>query len=133
MISLYQKVDRFQRRLLRKVLDIKWPRIIKNETIYQVTKVKKWSEIIKKRRLSWVGHLLRLDAQTPARLALKEACKITKKKPGRKVSWIDVVKKDLKDSRLNLNTKDNEVFFEELKIICCDRKQWKTEIRYMML
>jgi hypothetical protein len=31
-----------------------------------------WSEAIKKRRLNWFGHLLRLPENTPAKLALKE-------------------------------------------------------------
>ena len=72
--TMNEKIDSFHRRLLRKVLNVKWPRIIRNNVLYEAAKVEKWSKIIKRRRLSWLGHLLRLDKQTPARLALKEAC-----------------------------------------------------------
>ena len=131
--TICEKIDSFQRRLLRKVLNVKWPRIVKNEVLYEITKVTRWSKIIKKRRLSWLGHLLRLDAQTPARIALKEACRIVKKRPGRKNSWIETIKNDLKNSNLNLNINNNETFFNNLEIICKDRKRWKSEMRYMML
>ena len=87
----------------------------------------------KKRRLSWVGHLLRLHTETPARVALKEACRCIKKKPNRKLTWIDLIKNDLKDSSLVLNVQTNETFFNDLEIICADRERWRNEIRYMML
>ena len=37
--SLDEKIDSFHRRLLRKVLNVKWPRIIRNNVLYEVTKV----------------------------------------------------------------------------------------------
>ena len=48
--------------------------MIKNEqlAIYEKTKTTKWSESIPKRRLTWVGHLIRLNDKTPARVALRE-------------------------------------------------------------
>ena len=49
--SIIDKVDSFHRRLLRKALNIKWPRIETNENLYNRTKVEKWSKIIKQRRL----------------------------------------------------------------------------------
>ena len=108
---------------------------MKNEEIYQLTKVKKWSEIIRKRRLSWVGHLLRLDEDTPARLALREACKEVKRNIGKhKLTWIEVIKKDLhNNSNLNLPTGNDRVFFEELAKVCEDRVKWRKEISHMML
>ena len=43
---------------------------MKNEEVYHITNVVKWSETIRKQRLSWLGHLLRLEKSTPARIAL---------------------------------------------------------------
>ena len=54
--------------------------------------------------------------RTPARIALKEACRVIKKKPGRKANWIDTIKNDLKRSNLSINTNSNEVFFNELEV-----------------
>ena len=95
--SIIDKVDSFHRRLLRKALNIKWPRIETNENLYNRTKVEKWSKIIKQRRLSWLGHLPRLDEKTPARIALKESCRKVKRNIGKnKTTWIQVVKNDVK-------------------------------------
>ena len=46
--TLNQRIDSFQRRLLRRVLNIKWPKVTKNDIIYERTKTKRWSQIIKK-------------------------------------------------------------------------------------
>ena len=133
--SLNDKVDSLHRRLLRKVINVKWPKIIANEYLYNLTKTEKWSISIKRRRLSWLGHLLRLDKDTPARLALKEACKVVKKNTGgrSKTTWIQVIKNDIRNSELPVNLVDDESFFNELEEICKDRIRWKHEIKYMML
>ena len=70
-------------------------------------KVEKWSKIIKQRRLSWLGHLLRLDEKTPAQIALKESCRKVKRNIGKnKTTWIQVVKNDVKNSTLEINLND---------------------------
>ena len=38
--------------------------------IYAYIDCEPWSEMIRGRRLSWLGHLMRLHPQTPARKAL---------------------------------------------------------------
>ena len=132
--TLCNKIDSFHRRMLRKVLNIKWPNILKNDEVYRITNVVKWSEIIRKRRLSWLGHLLRLDENTPARIALREACKVVKGKIGRhKLTWIELVKKDFRGSRLNLDVNDEKTFFNQLAAFCNDRIEWNKEIKHMML
>ena len=131
--SIINKVNSFHRRLLRKALNIKWPRIETNENLYNRTKVEKWSKIIKQRRLSWLGHLLRLDEKTPARIALKESCRKVKRNIGKsKTTWIQVVKNDVKNSTLEINLNDDETFFKELEAVCKDRIRWKHEIRHML-
>ena len=51
-------------------MNIKWPQIITNEELMIKTKTN-WSDTIRKKRLSWYGHVSRLDEQTPAKTALK--------------------------------------------------------------
>ncbi len=48
-------IDSYHRRLLRNIINIKWPNKITNEALYKTTKQKKWSKTIKTRRLSWFG------------------------------------------------------------------------------
>ena len=129
-----KKIDSLHRRLLRKTLNIKWPQIMRNEEVYEKTKTEKWSKTIKKRRLGWLGHLLRLDPNTPARIALKEAVKeIPKNVGGNRTIWIDIIKKDIKNSKIDVDTTNSKILFEKLEIICKDRQRWKKEVRCMML
>ena len=119
---------------MRKVLNIKWPKVITNIELYQIANAEKWSFTIKKRRLSWLGNLLRLDVATPARIALKESVRPVKKIVGKhKFTWIELVKKDLQSSRLNLDFQSDYVLFNILSEICSNRSRWRKEVRHMML
>ena len=132
--TVANKIDSFQRRQLRHMLNIKWPKVVTNEEIYRRTKVKKWSYVIKKRRLSWLVHLLRLSIDTPARKALNESIK---KHPrnvgGSQMTWIDLVKKDLKNGGPPLNFNDDVKLFNELTTLCQDRNKWRNQVKHMML
>ena len=89
-----------------------------NAQVYNFTKVTKWSITIRKRRLTWFGHLLRLDKETPARKALTVACKLIKKKPGRqKLTWLELVRKDV-NAMFELAAESNESFCEKISEIC---------------
>jgi hypothetical protein len=63
-------IDIFQRKLLRRILQIFYPSIISNDDLYKKTQTTPWSKRIRLRRLNWLGHLLRLPTDTPARKAL---------------------------------------------------------------
>ena len=53
--KILTRIDSFQRRMLRiYVLNIRYPRIIRNEEVYRITKQKQWSIQIKIRRLKWL-------------------------------------------------------------------------------
>jgi len=102
--SIEEEIDAFQRSLLRRLLDIKWPRKITNEELYEKTKVTKWSRKIKKRRLLWLGHLLRLPDDTPARQALLEYQRPVRRPRGKpKTTWISSVQKELKEIQEDMN------------------------------
>ena len=82
--STISRIDSFQRRLMRQVVGVRWPKVMKNDELYQLTKAEKWSVIIKKRRLSWLGHMLRLNEETPVKKALEEYLRKIKKKKGKR-------------------------------------------------
>lgn len=68
------QIDSFHRKMIRvNVLNVKWPKKVSNEMVYETTKLKPWSEKIKKQRLTWFGHLARMDEKTPVKIALKYA------------------------------------------------------------
>ena len=78
-----------------------------------------------RRRLSWLGHLLRLSEETPARKALAKYCEPSTRPIGRpKTTWIATVMKDLEYSHIQL-TQD---LVEDIKTIteeCSDREEWR--------
>ena len=60
-----KKIDEFHRRILRYAIGIKWPRKISTHRLYQLTKTEPWRITIKRRRLTFLGHIMRLPIETP--------------------------------------------------------------------
>ena len=116
--TLGNQIDSFQRRILRSyVLNIRWPKILKNEDVYEKTKTEPWSKTIEKKRLKWFGHLMRLDENTPARKALSVALIQSKRPRGRpKFTWLELMQKQLQEINLK---------WEEASQLAKDRKKWK--------
>ena len=118
--KLEHKIDVFQRSLLRRMLKINWQDRITNEELYERTKQEKWSDIIKIRRLNWFGHLMRLPEETPAKIALKESERKTRKPPGRsKQTWMKQIKNQVEDLKLDYNDIEN---------LTSNRTLWRTLI-----
>ncbi len=87
--AVEKTIDVFQRNFLRKILDIRWPYKISNKDMYKHTKQEQWRQKIKRRRLKWLGYLMRLLTETPAQQALQESLCPTKRPPGKpKTTWI---------------------------------------------
>ena len=114
-----EKIDAFQRKILRiNVLNITWPKKISNENVYKIAKVKPWSQKIKKQKLTWFGHLMRMHKDVPARKALAFAQQFYHRSRGRpKTTWIKSFEKILTDE-MNLTWNEAE---EKAQ----DRKTWK--------
>ena len=60
-VARNNKMDIAHRKHLRKCLNVFYPKIISNETLYAVTKQAPVSNFIQKRRKSHLGHILRRD------------------------------------------------------------------------
>ena len=87
--NLEESLDIFQRKLLHRMLNIKLLDKIRNEEIYKRSHQTTITTEIKKRRLNWLGHTLRLPERTPAKLAFREYLKKVKGNRGRpKQTWI---------------------------------------------
>ena len=93
-----------------------------------------WSATILKRRLNWFGHLLRLPKTTPARIALEEFAKPTKRPTGRpKTTWLGIVLNDIKKYK-NIEIKsDLKYNIANLEQICNNRKNWNKLVGSPML
>ena len=67
--TLSIQIDVFHRKQLRYALGVKYPQIVRNKDLYEITKVEQWTKRFKRRRLNLLGHVMRLPPDTPARLA----------------------------------------------------------------
>ena len=77
-----------------------------------------WSNVIRERRIKFLGHILRQKEVTPAREALQETMKPIKRKIGRpKQTWWALVKKELESCDTNPDIK-------WLTSIAQNRKEW---------
>ena len=99
-----RRIDTFQRSLLRQIIRT---RRCSNKHLYTICGIEPWSNVVKHRRLSWFGHMLRLPADAPARLAYQEARRPYKKtQGGQRTNWLSTVRRDFKE--LNIELKDAE-------------------------
>ena len=63
--TLENSIDVFQRKLLRRIINVKWARTISNKDLYGQTEIKPWSITIKTKRVIWFGQLICLPAKIP--------------------------------------------------------------------
>ena len=118
--TLEDKIDTFHRRLLHKILNIKWTNNnwISNNQLYDITHQTQWSKKIAHRRIRFFGHIARLDNHSPAKIALREATRPTKKPQGRpSTTLLGVLKKQLR----GLGIRD----FSEAIDLAQDRDNWR--------
>ena len=69
--TIGKKLEVFQRRCLRRIVDVRWPNTISNEDLYSMTATRPITEEIRRRRWRWIGHVLRLPPTATARVALR--------------------------------------------------------------
>ncbi len=125
--TMEKKLDAFHRKELRWALGIFWPRVVTNKQIYQMTQQEPWSTKIRRRRLSFLGHLCRLHPETPARKALEESLQPVKLKRGRPaMSWIRQVTEDLKRANINIDLKNPGETLQTLLDLTENRKLWQS-------
>ena len=121
--------------MLRRIINICWPKVISKVRLYEKTEATEWSVIIRKRRLDWIGHLMRLNKKTPVRLALYESLKPVQRKRGRPCStWIKIIEKDLSlvDIKLNLNKTTPDETIATLEGLAEDRRKWRSLVKDIM-
>ena len=116
--TLNNKIDAFHRRMLRAlVLNIRYPKIIKNTEVYEKTKQQPWLTKIKIRRMRWIGHAYRLNKNTPAGKSIRYATNQFIRNQGRpKETWINLINKQLKEQNINLKN-----IYDQAK----NKKNWK--------
>ena len=71
-----QRIDAVDQRCLRRILDSRWHDFVRNADIRRIASQPPLSSIIKSRRLTFSGHLARMDENVDASQAIFEPCYI---------------------------------------------------------
>jgi len=113
-----KKLEAAHHRWQRKILGVVWRDKVSNELVRQQTGMVKLEEILAKRRLTWLGHVHRMDDNRFTKQALKWSPKDGKRKRGRpRKNWKATVLEDLK--KLNMDWQAGEKMAE-------DRQTWRS-------
>ena len=123
--DMEEAIDTYQRINLRKILNIRYPRKLTNEMLYNATNQKPWSNIVKRQRLSFFGHMARLPDDAPAKLALNEFrnTKAKKFRGGQKLTWLKQIEREIKPLDFDL-----EQAIEQAQ----NRELWQGQIERIM-
>ncbi len=126
--SLTKTIDEYHRKLQRYALGIYYPKIITNQNLQKITKAEPWSITIKRRRLNWFGHMMRLPRETPVKQALHEFLKPTPVPVGRPIqTWLNILLQDIQSANIQLNIFDNlpEDIIDFLETLTNNRNLWR--------
>ena len=103
-------------------MNIKWPKTITNENVYEITKVKPWSTLIKIRRLRWFGHAIRLPNDTPVKIVISYAKEQYKRCRGRPITtWVQMVTKQLEN--------ELKITWDQASEMATDRNTWQKQLK----
>jgi len=97
-----------------------WRDKVRNEDIRKKTGSRKLEDIIKERRLRWLGHVLRMDNTRTARQATHWELRGYKRKPVRpRKNWVDVIKREFKNI---------DLAWEEAEVLAKDKAEWRQRV-----
>ena len=132
------RLDAFHRRQLRRVLGVKYPTTMKNEAVYRLSKAKPLSVVITKSRWKMFGHVLRMHANTPARLAMKYYFQDTghKKFRGRpRTTIVTTINRDIKRTQhkypqtFDIKPINSELDLRNVRVKALNRKLWQKRVK----
>lgn len=116
-VTAMKKLEAAHHRWQRKLLGITWKDKIKNDEVRTRTGLQKIENIIKERRLRWLGHVMRMGSDRIPHQEMDWKLEGFKRKPGRpRKNWKDIAVKDLKTMGIN---------WEEAAVLSTDRNEWR--------
>ena len=120
-VTQMKKLEAAHHKFQRRLLGITWRDKVSDD-IRKKTGSRKLENIIKERRLRWLGHVLRMDNSRTARQATHWELRGYKRKPGRpRKNWVDVIKLDLENM---------ESTWEEAEELANDKAEWHQRVAH---
>ena len=121
------KLDSFNNTCLRRILKIYWPERITNELLWYRTDTIPITEEIKKRRLRWFGHVVRMDEDRTPKIALDWTPAAGRRNEGgQRTTWRGSVAKDFRE--INWSGRRG-LSWQEAKHQAHDRRVWQTIVQ----
>jgi len=99
-----RKIDALNQWCLRMLLGIKWYQFVRNDDVRRLTKQPKLTAIIRSRRLTLFGRIMRMDDNADAkRILLASPPADWRRQLGRpRITWLSTIQQDLKHHHLTL-------------------------------
>ena len=114
------------RKHLRAILNVRWPSIMSNKTLYERCNTRPLSERVALVRWKMLGHVLRSPENSPAQSALWFVVDYMKILPGRRgrhrMNLFKVIRDDLLFRGFNINCYEDVLNMRE---IAGDRSKWR--------
>ena len=135
-----QHLYSFHRKQLRQILNIRWSHKIRNKKLYERTNSKPVSIEMTRRRWNLLGHILRLDKETPGRKAMKFMFeeKSNKTFRGRKRATIyTTINRNIKKTKENnpsfsIREIKSEIDLHKIGIKARNKKHWKVTVKQVV-
>jgi hypothetical protein len=116
-----RKLDIFQTKCLRKICKIRWQQHISNKSVLDMTEVEKISDVVRRRRWNWVGHVLRKDRASDCAVALGWAPEGRRKRGRPKTTWRRMVEEER--NRAGWNS------WNIARQAAANRTQWRSDVQ----
>ena len=126
--TINQKLDAFQNRCLRRILNVFWPNIITNEVLHRATSTKPISLEIKKRRWKWLGHVLRMQSSALPKVALRWTGDGKRKRGRPKETWRRTLESEMRKEgwtwgEIQRRATDRTRWRMLVEILCADQHE----------
>ena len=98
-----ESINALERRIVRRYcFDIKWPKTLSNQGIYEKTKIVEWKKNVTVRRLTWFGKMARAPEEILVKFSLRYGLSKYARPWGKlKTTWISKVKENLNEMNLS--------------------------------
>ena len=125
--DVMEKLNTCHRKHLRSILNIKWPKgVISNVELYRRCGVRPILERVRRARWTLFGHILRMDENIPASLALRYAVSTAKTMKGRvgrpRCNLFGFIVADLREHSIELKDVND---LNNLRDIAANRSAWR--------
>ena len=114
--TISNKLNVFQNRCLRRILQIYWPNTITNEELHWRAEIEPISTQVKRRRWRWIGHVLRQQNTALTRIALRWTPDGQRKRGRPKETWRRTVEREMKEKGWT---------WGRLERVSADRHRWR--------